>query len=189
MNKWKVAFFMLSGVIVFSIIIIVYLATSPADDVAIPEPQEIKGNVLVVETTAKEFESIAKQYIGDALNKAELPIEIQVNDQIQLFGDVKIFNVTLPIVMNFEPIVSNGNLRLKQTAVNVGIINIDPTTVLKVMRDSIDFPSWMIVRPNEEEIYVDLSRINIASGSRVRAKEIDLKNDKIILEIIVPTKR
>lgn len=189
MNKWKVAFFMLSGVIIFSIIVIGYLATSPIEDVAIPEQQEINGNVLVVETTAKEFESIAKQYLGDALNNGELPVNLQVNEQIQLFSELVAFNITVPIVMNFEPIVSNGNIRLKQTAVNVGKIKISPTTVLKIMKDSIDFPNWMIVRPNEEEIYVDLSRINIASGSRVRAKEIDLKNDKIILEIVVPTKR
>lgn len=190
MNKWKVAFFLLSGVIIFSIIVIFYWATSPSDDVAIPESQEMKGNVLVVETTAKEFESIARQYLGDALNKGgQLPVEIKVNDQIQLFSELIAFNVTVPIVMNFEPIVSDGNIRLKQTAVNVGKLNIPPTTVLKLMKDSIKLPSWMMVRPNEEEIYVDLSRINIASGSRVRAKEIDLKNDKIILEIIVPSKR
>ncbi len=180
---------MLSGVIIFSIIVIVYLATSPSEDVPIPEQEEMSGNVLVVETTAKEFESIAKQYLGDDLNNAELPVNIQVNEQIQLFSELIAFHITVPIVMNFEPIVSNGNIRLKQTAVNVGKININPSTVLKIMKDSIDFPSWMIVRPNEEEIYVDLSRINIASGSRVRAKEIDLKNDKIILEIVVPTKR
>ncbi|MEO4054852.1 YpmS family protein [Solibacillus sp. CAU 1738] len=189
MNKWKVAFFTLAGAIVFAVILVIYLATSPADDVAIPEPQKITGNVLVVETTTKEFESIAKQYLSDALNMAKLPVEIKVNDQIQLSSELIAFNVTVPIVMDFEPIVSNGNIRLKQTAVNVGKLNIPPTTVLKLMKDSIELPSWMMVRPNEEEIYVDLSRINIASGSRVRAKEIDLKNDKILLEIIIPAKR
>lgn len=42
------------------------------------------------------------------------------------------------------------------------------------------------MNPNKAEIYIDLSRINIASGSRVRAKELDLPKDKILLEIIVP---
>ena len=42
------------------------------------------------------------------------------------------------------------------------------------------------VSQDEEEIYIDLSRLNIADGNRVRAKEIDLVGDKILLEIIVP---
>ena len=71
-------------------------------------------------------------------------------------------------------------------AVHVGKLNIQPSYVLKLMNESIDFPNWITVLPDDEEIYVDLSRINIASGSRVRAKEIDLANDNILLEIVVP---
>ncbi|WP_107942792.1 MULTISPECIES: YpmS family protein [Metasolibacillus] len=187
MNKWKVAFFLLAGAVIFSIVFIVYLATSKVEGKAIPEQQQITGHVLTVQTTAKEFEAIAKKYMGKGpLEKSPVPVEIEVNEQVQLFSELIVFGITVPISMDFEPIVSDGNIRLKQTEVNVGKLNIPPSTVLKLMKDAIEFPSWMIVRPNEEEIYVDLSRINIASGSRVRAKEIDLKNDKILLEIIIP---
>lgn len=163
------------------------MATSKVEGKAIPEQQQITGHVLTVQTTAKEFEGIAKKYMGKGpLEKSPVPVEIEVNEQVQLFSELIVFGITVPISMDFEPIVSDGNIRLKQTEVNVGKLNIPPSTVLKLMKDAIEFPSWMIVRPNEEEIYVDLSRINIASGSRVRAKEIDLKNDKILLEIIIP---
>jgi uncharacterized protein YpmS len=43
------------------------------------------------------------------------------------------------------------------------------------------------VQPNDEIIYVDLSRLNIATGARVQMKEIDLPNDEIILELVIPT--
>lgn len=179
--------FLLAGAVIFSIVFIVYLATSKVEGKAIPEQQQITGHVLTVQTTAKEFEAIAKKYMGKGpLEKSPVPVEIEVNEQVQLFSELIVFGITVPISMDFEPIVSDGNIRLKQTEVNVGKLNIPPSTVLKLMKDAIEFPSWMIVRPNEEEIYVDLSRINIASGSRVRAKEIDLKNDKILLEIIIP---
>ncbi|WP_042475511.1 YpmS family protein [Bacillus ndiopicus] len=187
MNKWKVAFFLLAGAVIFTLVFIVYLATSKVEEKAIPDQQKITGHVLTVQTTAKEFEAIAKKYMGKGpLEKSPIPVEIEVNEQVQLFSELIVFGITVPISMDFEPIVSDGNIRLKQTEVNVGKLNIPPSTVLKLMKDAIEFPDWMIVRPNEEEIYVDLSRINIASGSRVRAKEVDLKNDKILLEIIIP---
>lgn len=187
MNKWKVAFFILGGTIIFAFAALFYLATSPVKQEQIQEPEDVEGNVLVVQTTAKEFESIAKTYLSNAMDNSPLPVEIEVKDKIYLYSELIIFSFTVPIQMEFDPIVSNGNIRLKQTAVHVGKINIPPETVLKLMNDSIDFPDWITVQPNDDEIYVDLSRINIASGFRVQAKEIDLANDNILLEIIVPT--
>lgn len=190
MNKWKIAFFTLAGTVLFAIILVVYLATKPVEDVNLVESSEndeIEGNVLVVETTAKEFESISKKYLKDAAKGSPLPIDFTVGNDIQLKSQLTVFYTEIPITMNFEPIVDErGNIILKQTGMNVGLLNIPPETTMKIMRDTVEFPSWITVNPNEAEIYVDLSRVNIASGSRVRAKELDLPNNKILLEIIVP---
>lgn len=190
MNKWKIAFFTLAGTILFAIILVVYLATKPVENVnslESSENDEFEGNVLVVETTTKEFESISKKYLKDAAKGSPLPIDFTVGDDIQLKSQLSVFYTEIPITMNFEPIVDErGNITLKQTGMNVGLLNIPPETTMKIMRDTVEFPSWITVNPNEAEIYVDLSRLNIASGSRVRAKELDLPNNKILLEIIVP---
>ena len=187
LNKWKIAFFTLAGAVILVVALLMYVLTIPAEEVETPEPAQADGNTIVVQTTAKEFEAITKQYLSSVLDNSPLPVEVEMNEQIQLYSTLTIFSIDVPIKMDFEPIVEKGNIILKQTAVNVGKLNIPPQTVLKLMKDSIEFPSWITVNPNDEEIYVDLSRINIASGSRVRAKEIDLRNDHIVLEVIVPT--
>ena len=187
LNKWKIAFFTLAGAIVLIVALLAYLVTVPAEEVEILDPDQTEGNTITVQTTAKEFEAITKQYLSNVLDKSPLPVEVEMNEQIQLFSTLTIFSVDVPIRMDFEPIVEGGNIVLKQTSVNVGKLNIPPQYVLKLMKDSVEFPYWITVNPNDEEIYVDLSRINIASGSRVRAKEIDLRNDHIVLEIIVPS--
>lgn len=191
MNKWKIAFFTLAGTVLFAIILVVYLATKQVDDVNLKKGTEsdtIEENILVVQTTTKEFESISKKFLKDASMGSPLPIDFTVGDDIQLKSKLTVFYTEIPITMNFEPIVDDsGNIILKQTEMNVGLLNIPPETTMKIMRDTVEFPSWITVNPNKAEIYVDLSRINIASGSRVRAKELDLPNDKILLEIIVPT--
>ncbi len=191
MNKWKVAFFALAGTVLFAILLVVFLATRPVDGVDVAKrsagESESKGNVLVVQTTTKELESISKKYLKDAAKGSPLPLDFTIGDDIQLRSTLTVFYTEIPISMNFEPIVDDkGNIILKQTGMNVGLLNIPPETSMKIMRDSVEFPSWITVNPNKAEIYIDLSRINIASGSRVRAKELDLPNDKILLEIIVP---
>ena len=190
MNKWKFAFFALAGTVLFAILLVVYLATKPVDGVNLAkssESEEVKGNVLVVQTTTKEFESISKKYLKDTAKGSPLPIDFTIGDDIQLKSKLTVFYTEIPITMNFEPIVDKkGNIILKQTEMNVGLLNIPPETTMKIMRDSVEFPSWITVDPNRAEIYIDLSRVNIASGSRVRAKELDLPNDKTLLEIIVP---
>lgn len=190
MNKWKIAFFALAGTLLFTIILVVYLATKPVEGVNVTTSSEkdaSEGNVLMVQTTTKEFESISKKYLKDATKGSPLPVDFTIGDDIQLKSKLTVFHTEIPITMNFEPIVDElGNITLKQTGMNVGLLNIPPETTMKIMRDTVDFPTWITVNPNKAEIYVDLSRLNIASGSRVRAKELNLPNDKILLEIIVP---
>ncbi|MGY3189510.1 YpmS family protein [Lysinibacillus sp. TE18511] len=191
MNKWKFAFFALAGTVLFAILLVVYLATRPVDGVNLAESSdsenEVKGNVLVVQTTTKELESISKKYLKDASKGSPLPLDFTIDDDIELRSTLTVFYTDIPITMNFDPIVDKkGNIILKQTGMNVGLLNIPPETAMKIMRDSLEFPSFITINPNKAEIYIDLSLINIASGSRIKAKELDLPNDKILLEVIVP---
>ncbi|MEK4699907.1 YpmS family protein [Solibacillus sp. FSL R7-0668] len=186
MNKWKVAFFVLAGLIIMVVVGLVYLVTADIEQASPKEPLALEGNILTVQTTAKEFEAIAKQYLVDETKKSPVPVELVIDDKIYLYSTLTLFNFELPIQMDFSPVVSEGNIILKQDAVHVGMKKIPPEMVLKLMADAVDFPSWITVQPNDEQIYVDLSRINIASGSRVRAQEIDLANDKIVLQVVIP---
>ena len=192
MNKWKVAFFAIIGLFIMLIIGFVVWATSPTEEVPIPTPNHNVAktdSILLVETTAEDFEKLAMSYLEDSLNKSALPVDLVIDEHVVLESELTVFGVTVPFSMEFDPMVNDdGNIRMKQTSMNVGKLNIPPITVLKLLSDSVEFPSWVIVRPNEEEIFVDLSRLRLYSGSKVRAKEIDLENDRILLEIIVPNK-
>ena len=190
MNKWKTAFFMLATVVLLTFIIIAYFIFSPTENVNLVDEgnETVKSSILRVQTTTNEFEAIAKKYLSEAIKDSPIDVQLEVDEQIYLFSDLIIFGVTIPIQMDFDPIVDDGNIRMKQTKVHIGKFNIPPSTVLKIVKDSVNFPSWIIVLPDEEEIYVDLSRLNIADGNRVRAKAINLEKDEILLEIIVPTR-
>jgi len=190
MNKWKVAFFALTGVIILFFTLLFYWATSPSEDVQIEKKSATvnpSDSVLLVEATADDIEKIAMKYLQKELANSPLPLDFVINESIKLNSELTAFGVTVPFSMEFDPIVTEeGNIQLKQNSVNVGRINLEPITVLKLMNDAVSFPEWIVVRPNEEEIYVDLSDIEVMNGARVRAKEIDLENNRILLEVIVP---
>ena len=85
--------------------------------------------------------------------------------------------------MHFDPIVrEDGNLILKQSSVEIGKSNIPPSTVLKILKDSVKLPPWMIVRPKEEELFIDLIGIADFRDLRVRAKEFNLEKMKLFLK-------
>lgn len=190
LNKWKLAFFSLVAVIVVTSSIVFYLMTQPAEAIEkrLAQP-ETEGSTLTVQTTTAEFEKLAKKYMHAELEKSLFPVVISMKDDIQIQSEIAVFTTKIPLTMHFEPIVDTvGNIELKHTKMNVGALKLPTETTLKLMSNSIDFPSWVQVIPNEAEIYVDLSSLKIANESRVKAKKIDLANNQIILEVIVPTK-
>ena len=44
----------------------------------------------------------------------------------------------------------------------------------------------MIVRPKEEELFIDLSELPVSGNLQVKAKTLILEEDEIIFEIIIP---
>lgn len=191
MNKWMIAFFLLLLIIVGSIGTLFYWITSPTENVDVesvttPNPS---GHVLTVDVSKEDFQGIANTFIATAMDDKPIPLQLSVEEQIILSSELTIFSLTLPVKMYFEPFVEeNGNIRLEQSSVEVGQLQLPPETVLKLLRDSIDLPRWMVVKPDEEEVLIQLASIPMASGVNVRAKELNLQEDKIVLEIIVPSK-
>lgn len=189
MNRWKVAFFILAGLIAAAVVWVVMLISTPASSTPISSYEELPGSnhSLTVETTKEDFEGIANTFIRKAMKGEPLPVTMKVEDDIILVSEMTVFSYTLPVAMHFDPIVQeDGNMILKQSSMEVGQLAIPPSTVLKILRDSVKLPPWMVVRPKEEEVFIDLSQIPVSGNLQVKAKKMNLADDEIILEITIP---
>ena len=92
---------------------------------------------------------MAIKYLAQELKNSSLPVDIEINDAIQISSEIIAFGITVPVSMKFEPVVNeHGNIHLVQSEVNVGSLNLPPSMVLKLMNEAIDFPEWMIIRPD-----------------------------------------
>lgn len=191
MNIWKVAFFTFFIGIVATIVTLGYLITKPAEEVNVPDAAEspTNGTVLQVSVTKAEVEELTNAYLQDKMEESTLPIALSIQDDIQIDSEIAVFTARIPITLHFKPIVKDdGNVLLQHTKMNVGSLKIPTETTLKLMRKSIRLPSWIEIIPNDAEIFVDLSRVKLPRNSHLKAKELDLANDKILLEVTVPAK-
>lgn len=190
MNKWKIAFFLLLLLIVGSIGAVIYWVTAPVETVQIEAPKSNpEGHILTVQATKEDFQGIANTYLEKAMGGKPLPLLLTVDEQIVLTSELTIFGMNVPVKMYFEPYVEeDGNIRLEQSSLEVGQLELQAEPILKLLRDSIDLPPWMIVNPAEKEVLIQLASIPMSSGVHVRAKEFNLEKDIITLEIIIPSK-
>lgn len=188
MNRWKISFFILAGLVAAVLAYAIILIGTPSETALPPieEKNTPSGNYLTVNATKEDFEGIANTYMRKAMKNEPLPVKLEIGDDIILSSKLTVFSYTLPVIMHFDPIVrEDGNLILKQSSVEVGQLNIPPSTVLKLLKDSVKLPPWMVVRPKEEELFIDLGGLPIADDLHVKAKEFNLDKDEIILEIMI----
>jgi uncharacterized protein YpmS len=189
LNRWKFGFFLLAGLVAAAVAYVIFLIGNPGDSEPLPNMKvaDSSDHVLTVRATKEDFEGIANTYIRKAVKGEPLPVTMEVGDDVILFSEMTVFSFTLPVIMHFDPQVrDDGNLILKQSSMEIGQLNIPPATVLNILRDSVMLPPWMIVRPREEELFIDLSQIPLSGDLKVRVKTFNLADDEIILEITIP---
>ncbi|KAA0562616.1 YpmS family protein [Rossellomorea aquimaris] len=191
-NKWKVGFFVLLGVVLIGLAIIVSMIFMPIKDDALPKSnkntnQEVGFNV---ETNKKDLNLIIEHYIEAEGMKGPVDYKVQLKDDVELMGSVPVFTSNLDFKLDFEPkALENGDILLKQKSISVGQLNLPVSYVLKVMRDSYNFPEWVKIQPTDELIYVSLQDMKLKSDIKVRANEFNLKEDNISFRLLVPVDR
>ncbi len=188
-NKWKAGFFGLLGILLVGLIIIAFMIFTPIKDDKLPENNE-KINKEVgfdVNTNKRDLNLIIEHYIEKEGLKGPVDYKVQLTDDVELLGSVPVFTANLDFKLTFEPkALDNGDILLKQKSISVGSLNLPVSYVLKVIRDSYNFPEWVKIQPNDELIYVSLQEMKLKSDIKVRAKEFNLKDDNIAFRLLVP---
>jgi uncharacterized protein YpmS len=191
-NKWKVGFFVLLGVVLIGLAIIVSMIFMPIKDDTLPKNNENPNQEVGfnVNTNKKDLNLIIEHYIEKEGMKGPVDYNVQLKDDVELKGSVPVFTSDIDFKLDFEPkALENGDILLKQKSISVGSLNLPVSYVMKVMRDSYNFPDWVKIQPNDELIYVSLQEMELKSDIKVRAKEFNLKDDKISFRLLVPVDR
>lgn len=187
-NKWKRAFFLLLGLVLFIIIVFIGLIFWPVDQGEIPKEKNVGKTIpFHVETNKEDLNKVINSYI--AKEKGDTPIDYYVNlkDDVELTGKLDLFSISVHFNMTFEPkALKNGDIVLKQKGMSLGELHLPPSYVLKIAQESYHFPDWVRIFPNQKMIYVSTKRMNLKNNVSIRVNEFNLPKDRISFTLLVP---
>ncbi|OIU71322.1 YpmS family protein [Rossellomorea aquimaris] len=188
-NKWKAGFFALSGALIAGLVILLVMIFAPAENDELPlnKDNTDKEVGFDVRSNKHDLNLIIEHYIEEEGLKGPVDYDVKLKDDVELHGSVPVFTSDLDFKLTFEPkALENGDILLKQKSISVGALNLPVSYVLKVIRDSYNFPEWVKIQPSDELIYVSLQDMKLKSDIKVRAKEFDLEKDNIMFRLLVP---
>ncbi|MGG1573144.1 YpmS family protein [Fictibacillus sp. NRS-1165] len=184
-NKWKLSFLALAAVIVIVIVVVASLLFSGGEkgfDRAGQAGDSLTGKKLFTIHTGKEQAAfLMNKEIEEQKN---LDLKVRLTDQMKLFGRVDVFGREIVYQMSLEPeVLPNGDLALHEKNVQVGRLNLPGEQVLNLVSNSVKLPKWVKVYPQEKVIHVQLTKMDNKKHIRVKAKEVDLPNNNISIDV------
>ncbi|KIL47985.1 YpmS family protein [Jeotgalibacillus campisalis] len=189
-NKWKVSFLVLTAVIIVILIYVLYLLFQPveqkpdADSVpAAPPESQAEFNVT---TTKEDLTIVANRFLEEELN-GQIDFSVALDDLVALQGSLPVFNSEIDFLMTFDAqAMENGNLLLTQESLSLGALSLPVSNVLKFIGDSYKFPEWVNIQPNDQEIIIQVTEIDVAAGLNVKTNQFNLRDNDISFSIYVP---
>lgn len=180
----------LNGLFFLLVAVFLYLPIPKTEiEINTEEFSRADSSEFVVRTTKQNVNDLANAYLDKLLINSSQKYAINLDEDVQLIGELPLFSTTVPLNIHFEPFVqSNGDLILKQKSIAVGQLKLPNKQIMKYVEQYLPMPEWVIVNPNEEEIYVSITNMDIKSNFKVHAEQFDLDANVIAFKINIPYK-
>lgn len=191
-NYWKIAFLVLAVcnlVFIFGIGLLLFLSS---DQKKIPDETSDTKNYseFTIDTQKEDLNKLINYYIEKEGLNGPIHYDVFLTDEVELYGEVAVFSQALQLKMTFEPkALENGDLVLQQKDVYLGDVKMPVSYIMKFIRDAYKLPSWVIIQPNDQQVYVALQQMRLNNGIQVRVQEFDLGEDRISMKMLVPTEQ
>jgi len=192
-NNWRKRFFVLciiNVVILISLLIYLY-SPIPEKDLQLSGKEYTTENSseFVIRTTKQNLNNLVNAYLDKLLLGTNHQYSVNLDDDVQLFGELPVFSTTVPLLIHLEPIVQeNGDIALKQKSISIGQLQLPNRKIMQYVDKYLPMPEWVIVNPKEEEIYVKVTEMEIRSNFKVQVEQFDLEANNISFKINVPYK-
>ncbi len=140
-----------------------------------------------VTTERDELEKVINKYLHDYVQADGLSFEVNLDNDLQFHGDVRILGLKVPVSVGFDPLPqSNGDLVLEQRYFQVGAISLPASIVLEYIDRSYVFPEWIVIQPVQKKVYLASTNMSSTSGIQVHVQKFDLNKDELQFEVYLP---
>lgn len=181
-NKWRTAFLILSGIVAVIIIAIVMTLakwTDGGQSAAVPhDTPKVTAPIFMVNANKEKLTAMINHEI-QVNQSGNLSYHVDLSKNVSLTGALKILGLAIPFHLSFDPIVKDGDIILKEKAVQLGDITLPKQDVLNFIKKGTQFPKWVIIQPDKNQIYINVTGLDFQKNFYLKAKTIDLSNNKI----------
>lgn len=189
-NKWKRLFYGLLSVNVLFLLVIVALIFWPVSENTFPSNEEQEAqesSEFTVRTTKNNLNELINAYIDQALSNTGHEYSISLEEDVHLIGELPVFSSTVPLSVHLEPLVQeNGDLILEQRSISLGLLELPNQRIMSYMEQYLSMPEWVTINPQDEEIYVAVTDMDLRSNFEVSVEHIDLEANNLAFNIRIP---
>ncbi|GER65737.1 hypothetical protein BpJC7_28730 [Weizmannia acidilactici] len=181
-NPWKTAFFALAAAVAAIAVLLAFFLFVPDGHVP-KQPRPGKTVDFHVETDKADLTALVNRF----LQEKKMKEKVFLDNEVVFYGTVSVFSEKLGYTMTFEPeALKNGDLVLKQKSVSLGSIHLPVSYILKFVKTTYKLPEWVIIKPSEKLVYIQLQKMELENDARIKADKFDLKNNDISFTLSFP---
>jgi uncharacterized protein YpmS len=188
-NKWKKGFFLLAGIDLLFVILVLWMALSPAGDQSKSNVNQSNKRTVSfhVKSNKNDLNMLINHYLKEETADSPIAYRVILGNEVELYGTMPLFSEKINLKLTFEPTaLPNGDLVLKQKSISIGKLRLPVSYVMNFINDNYKIPNGVDIRPNEKQIYVHMQQLRLKSDIRVKVDKFDLKKDDIAFTILVP---
>lgn len=138
-----------------------------------------------VQVSQSELTRIANDYLA-SLSQGEPALSVSINEYVNIEGIVDVLTLEVPYRMTLTPHpLANGNLKLDVVDFEISSLSIPVAFVMNFINRQLNWPSWIIINPEEETILIMFNQLIMEDTVQVLVENFDLRNDDIQFEVLV----
>ena len=184
---WKILFVSLLIINIIFVLVIFYFING--SNMELPNYSSVsEGEVVLDIVTNKEsINKLINNVIRNNETEDTLKYSLILTDVVEFYTIIPIFNQEIQLVMTFIPVaLPNGDILLKQQSLQLGRMSLPVSYVLSFIQKQNMLPKWVLLNPEDKEVYLALSEIEIEQQLILKAKSVDLAEDELVFQLIMP---
>ena len=185
-NWWKWVFIALVAILLF----VVFQLFNAVQPVSINEPnQDVISygdeQMTVTATINREnTEQFMNTFLTATLAEQYSNYYVEVNEQLNIHGDLEIFSFTVPFMLTFDPyVLENGNVQLRADAVQLSSFSLPVGAVMSLLGNQLEVPDFIAIDSDSQIIVLNLNELAEDYNVAVELLRIDLPEDEIEMNL------
>lgn len=185
-NYWKYAFIALVAILVVGF---GYLGTkvlsSPSENYQVSSKINNDDKVFTVNMNKNEANKMAQYYLKNTLNNGKTEYQLVLKKDAELSGAIKFLGAKIHFTILMQPYAkTNGDVLLKAKEMKIGDLSLPISFVMNYIKNSFKTPDWVSINGKDKTMLLKFTKFTTKEGYGIRAKNIDLKHDKLSFEVM-----